>query len=129
MLGNRDEIRFANLALISGRQMSIRASTMSIFLVAMTKTAADTVIFRTYGSSHYVIIYQLFLKFVTVQHAPFAHLFDYGRLVTKIQRVLLHRAAADTQRRTSVRRIPASRPCIPTAFPHLFRHTSNHRCS
>ena len=34
---NRGEIRFANLALISGRQMSIRASTMSIFLVAMTK--------------------------------------------------------------------------------------------
>ena len=33
---NRGEIRFANLALISGRQMSIRASTMSIFLVAMT---------------------------------------------------------------------------------------------
>ena len=38
MLGNRDEIRFANLALINGRQMSIRASTMSIFPVAMTKS-------------------------------------------------------------------------------------------
>ena len=38
----RGEIRFANLALISGRQMSIRAITMSIFLVAMTrKTAAQ----------------------------------------------------------------------------------------
>ena len=36
----RDEIRFAYLALISGRQMSIRASTMSIFLVAMTKNRA-----------------------------------------------------------------------------------------
>ena len=41
----RDEIRFADLALISGRQMSIRASTMSIFLVAMTKT--DTPFGRT----------------------------------------------------------------------------------
>ncbi len=39
MLGNRDEIRFANLALISGRQMSIRASTMSFFLIAMIKSA------------------------------------------------------------------------------------------
>ena len=38
---DRGEIRFANLALISGRQMSIRASTMSIFLVAMrTKWAS-----------------------------------------------------------------------------------------
>ena len=36
----RDEIRFADLALISGRQMSIRASTMSIFLVALTKKEA-----------------------------------------------------------------------------------------
>ena len=33
-------MRFAYLALISGRQMSIHASMMSIFLVAMTKTAA-----------------------------------------------------------------------------------------
>ena len=33
----RDEIRFANLALISGRQMSTRASTVSIFLVAIIK--------------------------------------------------------------------------------------------
>ena len=34
---HRDEIRFANLALISGRQMSTCASTVSIFLVAITK--------------------------------------------------------------------------------------------
>ena len=39
---NRDEIRFANLALISGRQMYIRASTMSIFLVAITKNRTMT---------------------------------------------------------------------------------------
>ena len=38
---DRGEIRFAHLALISGRQISIRASTMSIFLVAMTKRADD----------------------------------------------------------------------------------------
>ena len=35
----RDEMRFAYLALISSRQMSIHASMMSIFLVAMTKKA------------------------------------------------------------------------------------------
>ena len=37
LLQYRDEIRFAHHALISGRQMFIRAGTMSIFLVAMTK--------------------------------------------------------------------------------------------
>ena len=36
-LFNRNEIRFANLALISGRQMFTRASTVPIFLVAITK--------------------------------------------------------------------------------------------
>ncbi len=34
---HRDEIRYANFALISGRQISIRAGTMAIFLVAITK--------------------------------------------------------------------------------------------
>ena len=38
---DRGGIRSANLALISGRQMSARASTASIFLVAMTKAQSD----------------------------------------------------------------------------------------
>ena len=37
IFARRDEIRFANLALISGRQMSVHASMTAIFLVAITK--------------------------------------------------------------------------------------------
>lgn len=37
LVRNRDEIRFANPALISGRQMSVHASITAIFLVAITK--------------------------------------------------------------------------------------------
>ena len=52
----RDEIRFANLALMSGRQMTIRASMMVACLVAIAKTdrvhwdpALKIIQIRSYG--------------------------------------------------------------------------------
>ena len=48
---NRDKIRLANPALISGRQMLIRAGTLSIFLVAITENEWQILDLRSFCHS------------------------------------------------------------------------------
>lgn len=48
---NRDMIRFANHALIRGRQMLIRASTMTIFHVPKQKKDSRLAVRKSFGES------------------------------------------------------------------------------